>query len=70
MPDDKDIYQATFKALTESGVPHEVADRAAQVVGQDDFTLANLGRTPQDQDAIAAAMDSYWKNQSKDIEEE
>ncbi|MBA3789552.1 hypothetical protein H0X32_04165 [Patescibacteria group bacterium] len=66
MPENKELYQATLEALTINGVPQEVADKAAGIIAQDDFTLANLGRSPEDQDAIGKAMDCYWANQSKE----
>lgn len=63
----QDLYQASVKALTENGVPEEVAERASKVVASDDFNSPGLGRTDEDRQDIADAMTHYWKN-NKDEE--
>ncbi|MBD2344183.1 hypothetical protein [Anabaena subtropica] len=53
------LYQASLKALTEAGVPQDVAAKASEVVAKDDPCKENLGRTTQDQQAVNEAMDWY-----------
>ncbi len=55
----ENLYQASLKALTEAGVPEDVAAKASLVVAKDDPLQVNLGRTAQDQQAVNEAMDRY-----------
>ena len=59
----ENVYDASYKALTESGVDEDVADKASRVVASDDESKSDLGRTPEDQEAVNQAMQSYWGNQ-------
>ncbi|MBE9214558.1 hypothetical protein IQ247_18105 [Plectonema cf. radiosum LEGE 06105] len=56
----QDLYHASVKALTENGVPENVAERASKVVASDDFNLPDLGRTEEDRENIAEAMKHFW----------
>lgn len=60
------VYNSAYKALTESGVPNEIADKASVVVASDDANLPDLGRTQEDRNNIAEAMKHYWENQSEE----
>ncbi|WP_414546083.1 hypothetical protein [Nostoc sp. CCY0012] len=55
----ENLYQASLKALTEAGVPEEVATKASQVVANDDAKLPKLGRTAEDQQAVDEALKHY-----------
>lgn len=59
----ENLYQASLKALTEGGVPEELAIKASQVVAKDDASRFDLGRTPEDQLIVNQAMIHYWANQ-------
>ncbi|WP_066423320.1 hypothetical protein [Anabaena sp. 4-3] len=50
------LFFAAFGELIERGCPAELAGEAATVVANDDPTLPNLGRTPQDQSVIQQAL--------------
>ena len=61
MPEfNENLYKASLKALTEAGVPIEIAVPASAVVAKDQAGLPNLGRTPQDQEDVLEAMRYYW----------
>ncbi len=53
---DEELYNASFKALTERGVPVSAAERASRVVANDQPQELNLGRTKQDQQDVQDAM--------------
>jgi hypothetical protein len=53
---DEELYNASFKALTERGVPVSAAERASRVVANDQPQEPNLGRTKQDQQDVQDAM--------------
>lgn len=59
----ENVYDASYKALTENGVDEEIADKASRVVAQDDFNLRDLGRSDEDRNNIAEAMKQFWGNQ-------
>jgi hypothetical protein len=63
MSTDQDLYNASMKFLTESGVPVSAAERASKVVANDDPYKPNLGRTEQDKKDINDAM--TWMNAEK-----
>lgn len=65
----QDLYQASIKALTENGVPEDIAERASKVVASDDFNLPDLGRTDEDRQNIAEAMKHFWKWDSENGKE-
>ncbi len=46
------IYEATKQAILEAGAPENVAEDAARVIGRDDPSRDDLGRSPEDRDAI------------------
>ncbi len=48
----QDLYIASREALIEHGVPLEKAEAASLVVAKDEPGKPNLGRTPQDQQAV------------------
>lgn len=60
------LYDASVKALTDNGVPSELAEKASQVVASDDPKQENLGRSEKDQDAVNTAMNHYWQHQKGD----
>ncbi|MGD1914118.1 MAG: hypothetical protein ACFB2X_25755 [Rivularia sp. (in: cyanobacteria)] len=59
----ENVYDASYKALTENGVEKDVADKASRVIAQDDSNLPDLGRTQEDRNDVAEAMRQYWGNQ-------
>ncbi|BAY86003.1 hypothetical protein NIES267_55090 [Calothrix parasitica NIES-267] len=59
----ENVYNASYKALTENGVDEDVADKASKVVASDDFNLKDLGRTNEDRNNVAEAMRQFWGNQ-------
>ncbi|MDZ8056547.1 MAG: hypothetical protein RMX63_34550 [Aulosira sp. ZfuCHP01] len=50
------LYQASLAALTENGVPQDIAEKASAVVAKDEPGLPNLGRTAEDQQAVNEAI--------------
>lgn len=62
----QNLYDASVKALTDNGVPEELAEKASQVVASDNPTQENLGRSEKDQDAVNTAMNHYWQHQRGD----
>jgi hypothetical protein len=50
------LYQAYLAALTSHGVPEDIAAKASAVVANDEPGLPNLGRTPEDQQAVNEAF--------------
>ena len=62
-PFNQSLYDASVKALTDNGVPSELAEKASQVVASDDGTKENLGRSESDQQPINEAMNHYWQHQ-------
>mgnify|MGYP005854305933 CR=1 FL=1 len=59
------LYAASLEALTENGVPVEIAAAASKVVARDDAKLPNLGRSEQDQQVVNEAMVHYRANQAE-----
>jgi hypothetical protein len=57
---DEELYNASFEALTQRGVPVSAAERASSVVANDQPQQPNLGRTDQDQQDVQDAM--TWLN--------
>ncbi len=55
-PFNQNLYDASIKALTDSGVPEDLAAKASEVVASDDPKQENLGRSESDQDAVNTAM--------------
>ncbi|BAY15720.1 hypothetical protein NIES21_15390 [Anabaenopsis circularis NIES-21] len=64
----QNLYDASLKALTEGGVPEELAIKASQVVANDDASRFDLGRSPEDQHIVNQAMVHYWANQPEPLE--
>ena len=52
----QEIYEASFKGLTEHGVPVSTAQKASEVVAKDNPSLPNLGRSVEDQRNVQDAM--------------
>jgi len=52
----QEIYEASFKALTERGVPVSAAEKASEVVAKDNPSLPDLGRSLEDQRKVQDAM--------------
>ena len=52
----QEIYEASFKALTERGVPVSAAEKASEVVTKDNPSLPDLGRSLEDQRKVQDAM--------------
>jgi len=50
------LYDASVRALTDNGVPEDLAEKASQVVASDDPTKPDLGRTETDQQTINETM--------------
>jgi len=50
------VYEASFKALTERGVPVSTAEKASEVVAKDNPSLPDLGRSSEDQRNVQDAM--------------
>lgn len=55
-PFNQSLYDASVKALTDNGVPEELAEKASQVVASDDSTKPDLGRSESDQQTINETM--------------
>ncbi|MEM9925111.1 MAG: hypothetical protein AAF915_15395 [Cyanobacteria bacterium P01_D01_bin.50] len=53
------LYDASVRALTDNGVPEDLAEKASQVIASDDPTQENLGRSASDQEAVNEAMNHY-----------
>lgn len=68
-PFNQSLYDASVKALTDNGVPFELAEKASQVVASDDATQENLGRSHSDQEAVNEAMNHYWQKPLRGINE-
>lgn len=65
-PFNQNLYDASLQALTENGVPFELAEKASQVVASDDPTKSDLGRSDCDRETITQAMNHYWQHQKGD----
>jgi hypothetical protein len=53
MPEpNKDLYNASFKALSENGVPLELAEKASGIIAKDNPHEPHLGRSQSDQELI------------------
>lgn len=60
------LYEASVKALTENGVPEELAQKVSVIIANDEAGLPNFGRMPEDQALVNEAMvhlQNFWKNQ-------
>ena len=55
-PFNQSLYDASVKALTDNGVPSELAEKASQVVASDDPTKSDLGRSDSDRETINEVM--------------
>ncbi|WP_017652553.1 hypothetical protein [Fortiea contorta] len=60
------LYQASLKALTEHGVPQELAEKASKVVAKDEPGIPHFGRSPEDQQVVNEAMKHYWQSQANE----
>lgn len=52
----ENLFIAALNALTNNGCPTDLAQRAAQIVANDDPFLPDLGRTPEQQLLIQEAL--------------
>lgn len=48
----KDLYDASLKALSNCGVPEDLAEKASEIVSKDNPNEPNLGRTNSEQETI------------------
>lgn len=55
-PDSNELRQAYESALTNAGVPTNLASQCAEVLVKDDPTQPDLGRTEDDQHLINSSM--------------
>lgn len=62
---DQRLYKASLKALTDAGVPQELAERASVVVARDNPLVPNLGRSAEDLEACHQAMNHYHASQKE-----
>jgi len=62
IPFNEGLYNASVKALTENGVPENIAKQASVVVAKDDPDADNLGRTKEDQAVVNEAMKHCTKS--------
>lgn len=60
------LYNASIQALTENGVPVEVAERASQVIATDQPEMPNLGRTQGEQADVDEAL-KYLQGKGGDL---
>ena len=51
------LKEAAEKALTDAGVPLNLAAQCAEIVAKDDPSLPNLGRTQEEQQLIDSSME-------------
>lgn len=59
----QELYAASREALIDNGVPWEIAEKASEVVAKDEPGQENLGRSPEDQQAVNAAVTYLNANQ-------
>ena len=52
----KPLQKAAQKALSDAGVPVNLAAQCAEIVAKDDPTKENLGRTQEEQHLIDSSM--------------
>lgn len=62
-PFNENLYRSSLQALTNNGVPEELAEKASRVVASDDATKSDLGRSDCDRETISQAMNHYWEYQ-------
>lgn len=62
---DERLYKASLKALTDAGVPQELAERASVVVASDTPGQLNFGRSALDQEVVNQAMTHYHAQEKK-----
>ena len=48
----KDLYDASFKALSENGVPLDLAEKASEIISKDNPYEVHLGRSQSEQELI------------------
>lgn len=59
------LYNASLiKELTEHGVPQELAETVSIIIACDEPGKPNMGRTPEDQEAVNEALRIFWENQN------
>lgn len=62
---DNSLYEASYQALIENGVPVSTAQKASEVVASDNAALINFGRSASDQKNVDDAMTWYWAKQTE-----
>ena len=60
-PFNESLYNASLQALTDNGVPSELAEKASQIVASDDPTKSDLGRSESDRETIAEVVEALKK---------
>lgn len=55
------LYNASYDALTQQGIPAPLADVASRIVATDDASQPNLGRNEADVQVCHAVADIYKK---------
>ena len=64
-PFNQSLYDASVLALTDNGVPEDLAEKASQVIASDDPKQEDLGRSDSDRETISEAMNHYWQHQRR-----
>lgn len=60
-------YNASLiEALTQHGVPQELAEKVSSIIASDEPGKPNMGRSPEDQKAVNEALRIFWDNQNAD----
>lgn len=50
------LYQKSLEVLTTANCPRELAEKVSQIVANDDGDKPNLGRTPEETEAVREAV--------------
>lgn len=52
----KDLYDASFKALSDNGVPEGLAEKASEIISKDNPSEPHLERSQSDQEVINSIL--------------
>lgn len=67
MPElNQNLYDASYKALTEANVPENLADAVSKIVATDDGDLPNLGRSEADTNLCSQVLPYLSKPEVKE----
>lgn len=66
----KELWKTYKQALTSTGVPEDLAEKAAKVIANDQPGIPNMGRSPEDQQAVMDAWLSSSGCQSRELADE